>query len=397
MIWILHEWWNDEEIIQNLSLRNLDDMNLDTVKQGLAKASNVVFVCNAQRDLYKPTALSTIIYAGVPNPSIEMDKENMVSSLHNNKIPINCLSDSPRPLVFLYIGIVCPRKNQIWAVELFKEFAGDNNDVKLCIVGCRYTRKYELEYLNELKKVINNDPRIELHDVTENVQPFYEQSHVLLFTSLNEVTPMVIIEAMSYGIPVISTNIAGIPEMLTDGVEGYLCHPGEKMKALNAMKRLATNENLRKEMGARGRQRFMQDFNLDIMVNRYRSLIYKVAPPVILIDMDGTLVDWDNSFMREWLDNKYDEQCPVNRSSSYYMENCLTNREYYRMSNLLTHECGFVRNMLPMPGAIEAVKEMIEDGLNVYICSSLVLTSNHCVQVLNISYLLFCIFITSKF
>lgn len=107
-------------------------------------------------------------------------------------------------------GIVCPRKNQIWAVQLFKHFAASSKNVKLVIVGCRYSRKYEIDYINELKIAIAGDVRIELHDVTENVQFFYERAHVLLFTSLNEVTPMVISEAMSYGLPVIATSIAGM-------------------------------------------------------------------------------------------------------------------------------------------------------------------------------------------
>jgi len=47
---------------------------------------------------------------------------------------------------FLVLGIVCPRKNQLWAIELFKQFAGDRTDVNLTIVGARYTREYEKNY-----------------------------------------------------------------------------------------------------------------------------------------------------------------------------------------------------------------------------------------------------------
>ena len=55
----------------------------------------------------------------------------------------------------------------------------------------RYTRPYELKYLNEVKLLAAVDPRIEIHDVTTNVDQYYMQSDVLLCTSTNEVTPMV--------------------------------------------------------------------------------------------------------------------------------------------------------------------------------------------------------------
>ena len=53
-------------IEDNLSMRNIESLTLQTVKQALCKASMIVFVCEAQRQLYRPTAPSTVIYVGVP-------------------------------------------------------------------------------------------------------------------------------------------------------------------------------------------------------------------------------------------------------------------------------------------------------------------------------------------
>ena len=72
-------------------------------------------------------------------------------------------------------------------------------------------------------------------------------------TSINEVTPMVISEAMSWGIPVLSTNIAGIPEMFNDGVEGFLFAPGDDQKAVRVMNLLYEDkDDLRARMGKAG-------------------------------------------------------------------------------------------------------------------------------------------------
>ncbi len=135
----------------------------------------VVSVCESQRQLYSPTAPSTV---GVPDP----------------------------------------RKNQIWTAQVFQKFAKDKQNVRMQIVGARYTRVYEMEYLQKLREVVGDDPRIELIDVSENVDQFYKNADCLILISLNEVTPMVISESLCWGIPVLNTNIGGIKEMLTDGV-----------------------------------------------------------------------------------------------------------------------------------------------------------------------------------
>ena len=62
------------------------------------------------------------------------------------------------------------------------------------IVGARETRVYEAQYLQRLQKAIAGDPRIQLFDVTDDVDEFFRQADCLVLTSLNEVTPMVISE-----------------------------------------------------------------------------------------------------------------------------------------------------------------------------------------------------------
>lgn len=248
VIWILHEWWDDEMIIENLRIRNYEGLNLGTVKQALSKAAKVVCVCESQRQLYNPSASSSVIFVGVPDPSPRFQHYRIAEFTPDQEEKV---VSKPIPgekiFTFLCLGIVCPRKNQLWTVQLFKQFAGERTDVRLQVVGARYTRVYEMEYLDQVKQEIGNDSRIELHDVTENVDPFYQNADCLILTSLNEVTPMVISEAMSWGIPVISTNIAGIKEMFTDGLEGFHFAPGDEASALHGMQQIYGNPGLRKK------------------------------------------------------------------------------------------------------------------------------------------------------
>lgn len=54
VIWILHEWWDDVMIEENLKIRNYRNLTLSTVKQALAKATMIVFVCESQRYIQVP-------------------------------------------------------------------------------------------------------------------------------------------------------------------------------------------------------------------------------------------------------------------------------------------------------------------------------------------------------
>jgi glycosyltransferase involved in cell wall biosynthesis len=128
--------WTDEMLTTNLKMRNCN-ITLKMVKEALQKASRVVFVCEAQKRLYSPSAKSKVIYVGVPPPPLIHVKSHL--------IPDSTI------FTFLSIGIICPRKNQMWAVQLFKSFAQDKKNVRLLIVGARYTRQYEIDYLENLK------------------------------------------------------------------------------------------------------------------------------------------------------------------------------------------------------------------------------------------------------
>ena len=78
---------------------------------------------------------------------------------------------------------------------------------------------------------------------------------VLVLPSLSEGTPLVTLEAMSAGVPVVATAVGGVPYQITDGREGLLVPPGDADAIANALLRLVDDRELRREMGALGRAR----------------------------------------------------------------------------------------------------------------------------------------------
>ncbi|MUV59827.1 glycosyltransferase family 4 protein [Halobacterium sp. CBA1126] len=80
-------------------------------------------------------------------------------------------------------------------------------------------------------------------------------SDVLVLPSFREGTPRVITEAMASGLPVVATDIAGIPEQVEDGENGYLIPTGDSDALADRLERLLADEELREQMGARGLER----------------------------------------------------------------------------------------------------------------------------------------------
>jgi len=362
-MWILHEWWPNEMLVSELTKRNDRNTTPDVVRLALATCPRTVCVCKAQRDLYKP-AHGVVTFVGVPEPAADW------------KISATPLPATTAKVTFLCLGIVCPRKNQHWAVEAFKQWAKGRQDVRLLVVGARYIRQYEIDYVDKVKATIGGDPRIELHDVTNDVDQYYRQSDVLLFTSLNEVTPMVIAEAMMRSLPVITTDIAGIPEMLEHGVHGYAHPPDNLDPFVDALDSLgatdADGQRRRLQMGAAARKHALETFTNAHMVAQYRGAALQLSPPVVLVDMDGCLVDWDAGFEAAW-----GGRSPIIRALSYSMEECVP-PDMKEQARALFHAPGFFLGLPPMAGGVAALHALDAKGYKVMLCTSPVTTSAHC-------------------
>ena len=105
----------------------------------------------------------------------------------------------------------------------------------------------------------------------------YSAADAFALSSLWEGLPYVILEAMSYGLPVVSTNVDGIPEAVDDGVSGLLV-PSRGPDALaDAIDRLLGDPAMRTRMGEAGQRIVSERFGLDRMadelVNVYRAVV----------------------------------------------------------------------------------------------------------------------------
>jgi glycosyltransferase involved in cell wall biosynthesis len=111
---------------------------------------------------------------------------------------------------------------------------------------------------------------------------FMRSLDVFVLPSLAEGTPNSIIEAMAHGLPVIATEIGGIPDLLSAD-SGILVPPGDTAALAEAMRRLASDPSLRSAMGRAARERYLRlsspDAVLPVLQNTYQRLAgARIAP-----------------------------------------------------------------------------------------------------------------------
>jgi glycosyltransferase involved in cell wall biosynthesis len=115
-------------------------------------------------------------------------------------------------------GLHIDYKGQDLALEVLSQPKWQQRDWHLNLYGEGYDR----EYIQELVKLYGLTSRVTLHGYCTNVQQLWQDNHLLLLPSRREAAPLVVMEAMLNGRPVVATGIGTIPEWVQPGVTGFV-------------------------------------------------------------------------------------------------------------------------------------------------------------------------------
>ncbi|MGC9269495.1 glycosyltransferase family 4 protein, partial [Acidiphilium sp.] len=102
-------------------------------------------------------------------------------------------------------------------------------------------------------------------------------AHVLVLPSYNEGLPLVILEALGAGTPVICTPVGSIPEVLRDETTALFVPPGASHEIACALRRLIDDAALRVSLATAGRALYDREFTMDVFVGRIASLYRQIA------------------------------------------------------------------------------------------------------------------------
>lgn len=103
-----------------------------------------------------------------------------------------------------------------------------------------------------------------------------KESGIFLFPSYYEGMPMAVLEAMAYGMAIVTTRVGGIPHLLEDGVNGYLCEPGDIEGLSKRLLELSKDGDKRRKMGERARQKAIADYSMESHIKKLMDLYGRV-------------------------------------------------------------------------------------------------------------------------
>lgn len=129
--------------------------------------------------------------------------------------------------------------------------------------------------MQELKSIASNlniTDNIIVEGVRNDIPEILSVMDIFVLPSLSEGMPLALLEAMASGKPVIGSNVGGIPEVIKDGVNGYLTTSGDSANLAEAIIKLASNPELSSAMGKAGQKKVEDNYHLKYQVERLVDL-----------------------------------------------------------------------------------------------------------------------------
>lgn len=158
---------------------------------------------------------------------------NAVFIPNGTRVPDH-IGDEADPAEILYAGRMVEEKG-------IRELAVAAEGLNLVVAGD-----------GPLRHLLPQSIGLQPHDELEKL---YDRAAIQVIPSYAEGLPVVCIEAMAHGRPVVGTDVAGISELIVDGETGYLVPPRDPAALRGALLKLLSNKELRRRMGLAGRER----------------------------------------------------------------------------------------------------------------------------------------------
>lgn len=227
----------------------------------LSKVDKIIVLSESWKDFYK-----------------QLVDEKKIEVIYNSiDIPNTIEKDKNEIIYGLFLGRLVERKGTYDLINAVENMVNKNNNkLKIILAG-----DGEIDNVN---KIIKEKKLEQYFDVVgwvdkEKKQELLKKADFFVLPSYNEGMPMSILEAMSRKVLVISTYVGGIPEMVTNNINGILIDAGNIEQLSQALKKTIQEKEICKQMIEKAYKTVMEKFNIDNMINKlndiYEMLIYK--------------------------------------------------------------------------------------------------------------------------
>ena len=250
-----------------------------------AAPKKVVKVANAHNTFTDKKKLTQLAYRNTKVIAVgEMVKKNLteyfeipkkqICIIHNavkpfdgNVVPIKVLyqEHTKGNVLIGNIGRLSEQKGMSYFIEAAEITAKTHPEARFIIVG----EGEEKEQLHAQVKAKGLQDKVLFLGYRNDIQNVMSQLDFVVLSSLWEGLPLTPIEAYSVGKTVIGTAVDGTPEIICDGVDGYLVEPRNPLQVAEKMNELIENSETRKNMGIQAMKRYQDEFSFEKLSERY--------------------------------------------------------------------------------------------------------------------------------
>ncbi|MFB2981561.1 glycosyltransferase [Microseira sp. BLCC-F43] len=231
----------------------------------------IVFVADATRESYLPLNTQhnfTVIHNGLDIERLDAAAPGWTKSDARKSLGVE-----PEEVVILLLGTVCDRKGQQDLVRALSHLPKQHHtNIRCFIVGDRpnYYSRQLAKLAAELPSSLQQ--RLTIVPETADTARYYQAADIFVCTSRIESYPRVILEAMAYNLPIITTPVFGIKEQVLLGINGIFYTPGNAAELANGIASLLDNKSLRQQMAQNSRYVLQSLTTFDEMTQAYAQI-----------------------------------------------------------------------------------------------------------------------------
>jgi glycosyltransferase involved in cell wall biosynthesis len=184
-------------------------------------------------------------------------------------------ADPAAPLVG-FVGRLSPEKGP----EIFLQAASMIHKMHKLPKSCHFVLIGEGSMRDRLKHEIADlgmENHVHLVGLQHEMAKTYASLDLVVSTSFSEAMPLAMLEAMASGLPVVATNVGGIPDIVAEGCTGLLCSVGDLNGLAWNIANLMSDEPLRAAMGKAARKRAIEKFELNTCIDQTSELLMSLT------------------------------------------------------------------------------------------------------------------------
>jgi L-malate glycosyltransferase len=225
---------------------------------GIASRDDIISTFDLHPDKVK------VISRGIIINHINSIQEDLINRDHE----IISILDARKNSVLIHVGNFSKEKNHDLLINSFKLILERNPTSILILLGIGYL-------LNDMQKKVNSlgiQHSVFFLGVQRNMAFWYKKSSILLLTSSIEGVPGVILEAASFKIPAVSTNVGGVQECVINGKTGLIVNSFDPQVFCNAVIELLEDKVKTKEFGQSAFNFVVNNYNIETQSQKFLNL-----------------------------------------------------------------------------------------------------------------------------